>query len=122
MEKPKELKEIVSEDCLRHIRDRIKAGVVDAEAQFGINQADEDAVTGALGQAISTTPTIFKGTGGSYSYHITSTKIRGRGPNAPEKTLGADAIFQVSVSKNGNQIFSKGLPFQAKMEGGFDNE
>jgi hypothetical protein len=118
----KELNQFVSEECLSHIRDRIKAGVVDAEAKFNLNQEDEDAITGALGQAISTAmPIIFKGTQGNYTYHIQSYKIRGRGPNAPEKTLGADAIFQISVFHNNEQIFTKGLPFQAKKEGGFNN-
>jgi hypothetical protein len=122
METPHELNRLVSEDCLSHIRDHIKAGVVDAEAKFDLNEADEDAVTGALGQAISTaTPITFRGTQGTYSYQITSRKIRGRGPDAEEKTLGADAMLQISVSKNGHEVFTKGLPFQAKKEGGFGN-
>jgi len=58
----------------------------------------------------------------SFSFKIESYKIRGRGKGAPEKALGADGIMQVSVNKDGHKVFSKGLPFQAKKFGGFQNE
>ena len=105
------------------IRDRIKAGVTDAVAKFQLNAADEDSVTGALAQAISTaTPLVYRGPEGNFQFEIRSLKIRGRGKGAPEKRLGADGILQIVVSKNGKRVFTKGLPFQAKIEGGFENQ
>ena len=48
-----------------------------------------------------------------YSYQVSYRKIRGRGPRAPEKLLGADGIFQIEVNdEHGRQ--TKGLPFQSK--------
>lgn len=117
-----DLAKIVPKPVLDLIRDRIKAGVTDAEAKFRLNEADEDAITGALGHAISTpAPVLVTTPEGAFSYEITSIKIRGRGLNAPEKRLGADSIFQVSVTKGNTRIFAKGLPFQAKKGGGFGN-
>jgi len=48
-----------------------------------------------------------------YSYQVSYRKIRGRGPRAPEKQLGAGGIFQIEVTDDhGRQ--TKGLPFQSK--------
>lgn len=116
------LAQFIPKGLLNLIRDRIKSGIVDAEAKYSLNQDEEDAITGALGQAISTTGWMeFRSNEGDFTYEIKSYKLRGRGPDAPEKRLGADAIFQVAVFKGGQRIFGKGLPFQAKKGGGFQN-
>jgi hypothetical protein len=116
------LQELLPPEFLRLIRDRIKAGVVDAENLFHLNQDEEDSITGALAQAISTKAEMaFDGPDGSFGFKIESYKIRGRGIGAPEKHLGADGILQISVSTDGHKVFSKGLPFQAKKFGGFKN-
>lgn len=116
------LSDLLPRPFLRLIRDRIKAGVSDAEAKFRLNQDEEDSLTGALAQAISTAdPLTFRGPGGTFEFQIESYKLRGRGDGAPENRLGADGILQISVSKNGRRVFAKGLPFQAKKFGGFGN-
>lgn len=116
------LEHLLPKQFLALIRDRIKAGVSDAEAKFRLNQDEEDSLTGALAQAISTTaPLRFGGPEGVFDFAIESYKLRGRGEGAPEKRLGADGILQISVSKNGRSVFAKGLPFQAKKFGGFAN-
>jgi len=122
MEKPIELNQIIPEDLINLIGDHIKAGVSDAESKFALNEEDEDSITGALGQAISTAhPIVLTTAQGKFTYEITSRKLRGRGPDAPEKRLGADAIFQIEVFRQGQRVFRKGLPFQAKNGGGFQN-
>ena len=119
---PQELKPLIPEVMYNAISDRIKAGISDAEALFGVNEEDEDAVTGALGQAISTPqPVVFTGPEGVFELTIKSFKTRGKGPYAPEKKLGADAVFQIAVFHEGNRLFAKALPFQAKKVGGFRN-
>src|SRR5260221_8457658 len=51
-----------------------------------------------------------------YLVRISYRKIRGRGPNAPEKRYGADGVFQISVSdRHGRIVRQKALPFQSKM-------
>jgi hypothetical protein len=120
---PRELKPLIPEVLYNAISDRIKAGISDAEALFDVNEEDEDAVTGALGQAISTpNPLIYNGPEGLFEYNIRSFKTRGKGPGAPEKKLGADAVFQIAVFHEGNRLFTKALPFQAKKTGGFHNQ
>jgi len=108
--------DILPEDLLTVIRDRYVAGVADAEAEFGASSEDEDTVTGALGQAISSKgPQVFYHGAQTYVWQVSYKKIRGRGAGAPEKRLGADGIFQIRVSDAaGNTIRTKGLPFQCK--------
>lgn len=116
------LDQLLTKRFLKLIRDRIKAGVTDAEAKFRFNQDEEDALTGALAQSIAEAePLHYEGPEGQFEFRIESHKLRGRGYGAPEKRLGADGILQISVSKNGKPVFVKGLPFQAKKFGGFAN-
>ena len=50
-----------------------------------------------------------------FRWSFTYRKARGRGPNAPEKTIGADGIFQIEVTdENGKLLRQKGLLLQAK--------
>ena len=96
------------------IRDRYLAGVSDAQAKYPFSAADEDSLTGALGNSISMAhEMVFSDGQKQYSYQISYRKIRGRGPRAPEKQLGADGIVQIEVrDEHGRR--TKGLPFQAK--------
>lgn len=99
------------------LHDRFVAGVADAEAHFSIHEADEDAVSGALGQSIAMqTPVEFSGPQGNFAVAITYKKIRGRGPGAPERRYGADGLFQISVRDQwGIVLRQKAVPYQAKM-------
>jgi hypothetical protein len=96
------------------IRDRYLAGVSDAQAKYPFSAGDEDSLTGALGNSISMPSQMIFGDGQrQYEYQIFYHKIRGRGPRAPEKLLGADGIFQIDVNDERGRR-RKGLPFQAK--------
>ena len=108
--------DILPSPLLRTIRDRYIAGVADAEAEFDASSADEDSLTGALGQSISTKGIQYFGFEDRiYKWQISYKKIRGRGAGAPEKTLGADGVFQIEVwDSAGNSLRKKGLPFQCK--------
>lgn len=99
------------------LRDRYLAGVADAEALFDLHRADEDSVSGALGQSIAMRdPVSFTASDGTYVVKINYRKIRGRGPGAPERRYGADGLFQISVTDEaGDVVLRKGLPFQSKM-------
>ena len=110
------MRDLLPETLLSLIRDRYLAGVADAEAAFDQSSADEDAVTGALGQSIALRePLIFSDGRQAYQLSINYKKLRGRGNAAPEKRLGSDGIFQISVTTaTGKIVRRKGLPFQAK--------
>jgi hypothetical protein len=114
---PPILENFVPKELIDLIGDRIKAGVSDAEGKFGLNAKEEDALTGALGHAISTPrPMTLQSPQGTFVYEIRSFKLRGRGPEAPEKRLGADAIFQVAVSAGGRMVFLRVSRFRQKQE------
>lgn len=98
------------------IRDRYLAGIADAEAKYRFSSADEDSLSGALGNNLSMAqPLIFSDGMRRYEFQISYHKIRGRGRGAPEKSLGADGIFQIEV-RDENGEWRKGLPFQSKKQ------
>lgn len=101
-----------------YLHDRYVAAVADAVAEFSSHKADEDAVTGGLGQEIRRRGAhiFFDDTDKVWIVHISYEKIRGRGPNAPEKKYGSDGLFQIEVvDAVSGEYFQKGLPFQSKM-------
>lgn len=110
------MRDILPAVVFNSLRDRYIAGTADAEAQFLAGAADEDSLTGALGQAISMAqPLSFQTSAGTFSVHVTWKKIRGRGLNAPERLYGSDGIFQIAVyGANGETLRSKAVPFQSK--------
>lgn len=110
------MKDILPASAMKTIRERYYAAVTAAELGFQYNAGDEDALTGALGQALLTPPTIVSDdVGNSFVFAIYHFKIRGRGRGAPEKKLGADGVFQIEVSDtNGKLLRRKGLLFQSK--------
>jgi len=99
------------------LRDRYIARVVLAAEAFEANSADEDSVTGALGQMLlMSSPLAYQEGGETYSVQVSYRKIRGRGLNAPERLYGTDGIFQIAILDASGQVaFTKGLPFQSKV-------
>ncbi len=110
------MRDLLPSHLIDFLRDRYIAGVATAEASFDDNSADEDALTGALGQALAMkSPITFTGSSGEYTVQVSYRKLRGRGINAPERLYGSDGLFQISVSNEfGETLRQKGLPFQAK--------
>lgn len=110
------MRDLLPDHVFEFLRDRYIAGVATAEANFAASSADEDALTGALGQALAMpAPWIFTGPNGDYSVQVSYRKLRGRGLNAPERLYGSDGLFQIEVSAaNGSVVRRKGLPFQSK--------
>jgi hypothetical protein len=110
------MRDLLPRKVYEALQDRYAAGVSNAEALFDQHAADEDSVTGGLGQALAARePMYFSGPGGQYRVNVSYRKLRGRGDGAPERFLGADGIFQIEVlGGSGDRIRTKGLPFQAK--------
>jgi hypothetical protein len=111
-----ELRDVVPEMVITTIRERLITGVADAEANFDDSFADEDSLTGALGQAIAHTHPVRIQIGDQeYIVRVHYRKVRGRGPRAPERPFGADGVFQIAVlNRDGRPVWRKGLPFQSK--------
>jgi len=112
------MRDILPPTLLTILRDRYLAGVSDAEAAFDQHRADEDSLTGALGQSlVMREPLTFSDGADQYHVKIGYRKVRGRGPGAPEKTYGTDGFFQIEVTDSrGEVIRRKALPFQAKVD------
>jgi len=110
------VRDILPSEIVDALRDRYLAGVADAEAGFASARADEDSLTGALGQALSRRPEMkFSSGNADYAVKVDWVKLRGRGLNAPEKLYGPDGIFQIEIIDEWGQVIRrKALPFQAK--------
>lgn len=110
------MRDILPAGLLKTLRDHYVAGVADAEALYAQGAADEDSLTGALGQALaSRKPIVHTSSMGTFEVHVSYLKLRGRGAGAPESRYGSDGVFQISVERSdGTPIRRKGLPFQAK--------
>src|SRR5690349_7745275 len=110
------MRDLLPQQLMDVLRDRYIAGVATAEAHFVERSADEDSVTGALGQALAMSePLIFSDQSSDFSIQISYRKVRGRGLNAPERLYGSDGIFQIAVTtEEGVVVRLKGLPFQSK--------
>ena len=111
------MRDLLPQQLMDVLRDRYIAGVATAEAHFADSSADEDSVTGALGQALAMRePLVFSDQSGDFSVQISYRKVRGRGLNAPERLYGSDGIFQIAViTDEGVIVRLKGLPFQSKI-------
>ena len=108
---------ILPRTLLRVLQRHFYAGVKEAEVRFNFHMADEDAVTGALGERLTEPQVLFHTDGQVYSWSTSAYKIRGRGPSAPENELGADGIFQLDVLNEESEfLLRKGLLFQSKIE------
>jgi len=104
----------------RSIRRHIKRSVNRAVEAHKSGREDEDTLTGQLGVLLRTPrPITVKVTGdnvpGSWTWRLDYRKLRGRGPRATERILGADGVFEFSLTHNGEQV-RKGALFQAKTE------
>jgi hypothetical protein len=108
---------VLPEPVVRTLRSHFYAGVKQAEARFSYHAADEDAVTGGLGERLIEPPVVIQVDGRAYRWHTSYYKVRGRGLDAPERRLGADGIFQIEVlDERGQLVVRKGLLFQSKIE------
>jgi hypothetical protein len=99
------------------IRRHYSAGVKEAEDRFIYHSGDEDSVTGGLGERLIFPSFYVRIDGQEFWWTTVYYKIRGRGPYAPEKKLGADGIFQFEVlDERKRYLIRKGLLFQSKKE------
>jgi hypothetical protein len=103
---------------LKTIAVQMQEGIVEAISGFAEQRGDEDTVTGGLIQAIRTSVRGSTQTSqGLVRWHTRMWKLRGRGRGAPEKKIGADAIFEIEVLDEGGTLSTrKSLPIQAKKE------
>lgn len=110
------MQDIIPSAVIDVLRGHYALGVANAEAYYEQHSADEDSITGALGQALARAePIRYRKDFDEYQINISYKKIRGRGRAAPERVYGVDGLFQISVKgKDGQELLIKTLPFQSK--------
>ncbi len=102
---------------VRTLRKHSYAGVKEAEVRFRYHRADEDAVTGALGERlIKPEPIAIQVGPRAYLCARPLTSCVGAVPMPPRRNSAPTAIFQLEVlDLNGKFIVRKGLLFQSKI-------
>lgn len=110
------MRDILPPFVFRQLRDHFYARVGQAESSFRHFRADEDSLTGALGQSLLEPQKLWVGPDGEqFVWSTTFHKVRGRGHNAPEKRYGIDGVFELEVvDVVTGTTRRKGLLFQAK--------
>ncbi len=112
-----------------YIPDKVRASIAEhfdtavtkAVDGFWSGNEDEDTLTGALGACLrcgTKTVTALASNNelpGKWKWSIDYTKFRGRGTNATEKSLGADGIFELTLS-HGYRHDRKSVLFQSKTD------
>jgi hypothetical protein len=95
----------VKEAIVKHVDKAISKAV----AAYGSAAEEEDALTAQLGFALRTSRRVADG----WTWSIDYTKLRGRGPHAAEKAVGADGILEMQV-RTVEGVQRKAALFQAK--------
>lgn len=110
------LPEEVREDIGTHIREAVER----ARVAFYSGAEEEDALTGQLGGLLQIgNQRVFVPSNelpGVWTWSMSYTKFRGRGPRATESYLGADGLFEL-ILRTGAHVDRKSLLFQAKIGG-----
>jgi hypothetical protein len=108
------------EDLLREptiqaaLGEHYRAGVRAAVETYPQHAADEDSVTGALGQALAGRGLVELPTGEEVFWVTSYTRFRSGGPNSAERRLGGDGVFEIQLSDPDGVPSRKSLVFQAK--------
>lgn len=112
------MKDLLPQAILDKIGAQYRTAVDQASESYGDFEADEDSVTGALGQKMRDVVSGVLEVGGrEFGWATTVRKLRGRGPGAPEKKIGADALVELEVwDTDGTMAGQKLVAIQTKSE------
>jgi hypothetical protein len=103
------------ESLWHDIREHVATAGRTAPSGYWSAAEEEDSLTGDFGATLRTgsNKLLDSKTGRVWFWRVTYRKIRGRGPDATERLVGADGILQILVAYE-RRVFVKGLLFQAK--------
>ena len=104
---------------VRTLRKHFYAGVKEAEVRFRYHRADEDAVTGALGERlIEPEPITIQVGPRAYLWRTASYKLRGRGAHAPEKEPAPTASSRLRFwTSTASSLFGRACRSSRKSDG-----
>lgn len=109
------MQDVLPAEVFSAIHDQYARAVQEAVDGYGDLQGDEDSLTGGLGQALRQVAGELRTDGRTFVWRTTVKKLRGRGPNAPESVIGADAFIEIEVlGPQGEVIRRKSVAIQAK--------
>lgn len=110
---------IVPDQAIMQIQRHLRAKCKTAQQGFFQMEMDEDSVTGALGERLRTTRSQGRKVlvnGKLWRWRVSFQKLRGEGPKAAERSVGAAGLFQIEVEDHASgQMWRKGMLFQGKM-------
>ena len=96
------------------IIEHYRKGVARARENYHQHAADEDTVTGGLGERLAGRGTVRLPTGEDIIWVTSYTRFRSAGPGAAEKRLGGDGVFEIHLFDPAGSESRKSLVFQAK--------
>lgn len=110
------MRDVLPDEVLQELAMQMRRAANEAPEGYEGYRGDEDTVTGGLGESLRRDVrgqiTVQNTT---YTWRTTLTKFRGRGPNAPEKRYGVDAVIEIEVIRDDGEMLAKKLiPMQAK--------
>jgi hypothetical protein len=109
----------VPHQVLSELRSHILGGCDLAAEGYFSAKGREDAVTGALGERLRLKEKLIAVKGeGTWKIAVSWNKFRSaKGKSGEEREIGADGIVQFELFREyGEEVYTKGLLFQAKME------
>jgi hypothetical protein len=119
------LPEDLPQSLLGELRTHIVGACEQAESGYRSGRGREDAVTGALGERLRLEPIKYVVTlEGTWGFSVLWNKFRSAsGGSREEREIGADGIFQFELYRGyGEEVYTKGLLFQAKKDDDNDLE
>lgn len=100
------------------IKESIKFNSIKGEKGWRFSKEDEDSLLGHFLGNLITERQYFEQSNKKYEWEIIYNKFRGKGKDALESKIGADAIITFEIQDNvTNQKTIKSILFQAKKEG-----
>lgn len=110
------MRDLLPEAVLQSLREHYYAAVMAAEIGYDRNAENENAVTGALGQALFTPDIrIIQVNGQVYGWRAFHEVLSSQGRGTAEREFGADGVFQLELLDRFRTVVRrKALLFQAK--------
>jgi hypothetical protein len=101
------------EGIRRALSDQYRVGVAAALRGHAEAGDDGEAITAALGRALTGQGEVALVGGGTVRWATRYRRLRGRGRGAPDRNLGAEGLFEIEMEDEEKDRSRKTLPFQA---------
>ncbi len=101
------------ENVRRTLSESYRAGVADALRAYADGEVDAEAATAALGRALAGQGQLALADGRVVRWATRYRRLRGQGRRGPERSLGAEGLFEIEMEDEEKDRSRKTLPFNA---------